>query len=63
MNPLKCAFYVHTRDFLDFVVHKKGIKINKNKTKAIMETRPPSTKKELQSVLGKSTSLGGSFRT
>ncbi|XP_050908624.1 uncharacterized protein LOC127122310 [Lathyrus oleraceus] len=41
------------RDFLGFVVHKKGIEINQNKTKAIMETKAPSTKKELQSLLGK----------
>jgi len=27
--------------------------INENKTKAILETKPPSTKKELQSFLGK----------
>jgi len=32
---------------------KKGIEINQNKTKAILETKPPSTKKELQSLLGK----------
>ena len=52
MNPLKCAFFVHTGDFLGFVVHKKGIEINQNKTKAIMEAKAPSTKKELQSLLG-----------
>ncbi|XP_050888197.1 uncharacterized protein LOC127093327 [Lathyrus oleraceus] len=40
-------------DFLGFVVHKKGIEINQNKTNAIMETKIPSTKKELQSLLGK----------
>ncbi|XP_050914866.1 uncharacterized protein LOC127129785 [Lathyrus oleraceus] len=40
-------------DFLGFMVHKKGIEINQNKTKAIMETKAPSTKKELQSLLGK----------
>jgi hypothetical protein len=34
-------------------VHKKGIEINQNKTKAIMETNAPSTKKEPQSLLGK----------
>lgn len=28
MNPLKCVFCVQARDFLGFVVHKKGIKIN-----------------------------------
>ncbi|XP_058786881.1 uncharacterized protein LOC131661365 [Vicia villosa] len=53
MNPLKCAFCVQDGDFMGFVVHKKGIEINQNKTKAIMETKAPSTKKELQSLLGK----------
>ncbi|KAK2455906.1 hypothetical protein QL285_003321 [Trifolium repens] len=53
MNPLKCAFCVHAGDFLGFVVHNKGIEINQNKTKAILETKPPSTKKQLQSLLGK----------
>ncbi|XP_058784953.1 uncharacterized protein LOC131659846 [Vicia villosa] len=40
-------------DFLGFVVHKKGIEINQNKTKAIWNTKAPTTKKELQSLLGK----------
>jgi len=38
MNPLKCVFGVCAGDFLGFVVHKKGIEINQNKSKAIMET-------------------------
>lgn len=50
MNPLKYAFFVQAGDFLGFVVHKKGIEINQNKTKDIMETKAPSTKKELQSL-------------
>ncbi|XP_050902196.1 uncharacterized protein LOC127112046 [Lathyrus oleraceus] len=45
--------FMQAGDFLGFVVHKKGIEINHNKTKAIMETKTPSTKKELQSLLGK----------
>lgn len=53
MNPLKCAFDVQASDFLGFVVHKKGIKINQNKTKVIMDVKLPSTIKELQSLLGK----------
>ena len=53
MNPLKCAFCVHAGDFLGFVVHKKGIEINQSKTKAILDLKPPSTKKQLQSLLGK----------
>lgn len=53
MNHLKCAFCVQAGEFLGFVLHKKGIDINQSKSKAIIETRPPSTKKELQSLLGK----------
>nr|KYP45445.1 Transposon Ty3-I Gag-Pol polyprotein [Cajanus cajan] len=53
MNPLKFAFGVTTRKFLGFIVHQKGIEVDKNKTKAIMETRPPPNKKELQSLMGK----------
>src|ERR1044072_772339 len=53
MNPLKCAFCVQAGDFLGFVVHKKGIEVNQSKTKAIMDVKPPSTKNELQSLLGK----------
>nr|KYP59556.1 Transposon Ty3-I Gag-Pol polyprotein [Cajanus cajan] len=53
MNPLKCAFGVTAGEFLGFVIHQKGIEVDRNKTKAIMETRPPSKKKELQSLLGK----------
>ncbi|XP_058784321.1 uncharacterized protein LOC131659100 [Vicia villosa] len=40
-------------DFLGFVVHKKGIEVNQSKTKAIMDIKPASTKKELQSLIGK----------
>nr|KYP61406.1 Retrovirus-related Pol polyprotein from transposon opus [Cajanus cajan] len=53
MNPLKCVFGVSAGDFLGFVIHQKGIEVDKNKTRAIMETMPPSNKKELQSLLGK----------
>nr|KYP59949.1 Retrovirus-related Pol polyprotein from transposon opus [Cajanus cajan] len=53
MNPLKCAFGVTAGEFLGFIVHQKGIEVDRNKTKAIMETRPSSNKKELQSLLGK----------
>jgi len=38
MNPLKCTFCVCACDFLGFVVHKKGIEINQNQMKAILET-------------------------
>ncbi|XP_050914580.1 uncharacterized protein LOC127129439 [Lathyrus oleraceus] len=45
--------FMQAGDFLGFVVHKKGIEVNQNKMKDIMETKAPLTKKELQSLLGK----------
>ena len=52
MNPLKCAFGVSARNFLGFVVHQRGIKVDKNKTMAIQAAQPPRNKKELQRLLG-----------
>jgi len=62
MNPLKCAFGVFAGDFLGFVVHKKGIEINQNKTNAIKETKSPSTKKELQSLLNQKVYIKSKWR-
>nr|XP_025678209.1 uncharacterized protein LOC112778055 [Arachis hypogaea] len=53
MNPLKCAFGVSAGNFLGFVVHKKGITIDKNKANAILALSAPKSKKEVQSFLGK----------
>ena len=36
MNPLKCAFGVKAGNFLGFLVHNRGIEIDKNKAKEIM---------------------------
>ncbi|XP_034197665.1 uncharacterized protein LOC117613128 [Prunus dulcis] len=40
-------------NFLGFLVHQRGIEVDKNKAKSIMEALPPRNKKELQSLLGK----------
>ncbi|VVA38327.1 PREDICTED: LOW QUALITY PROTEIN, partial [Prunus dulcis] len=53
MNPKKCVFGVQADNFLGFLVHQRGIEIDKNKEKSIMEALPPRNKKELQSLLGK----------
>ena len=53
MNPLKCAFGVFAGYFLGFLIHKKGVEVDKNKAKAIIEAKPPSNNKELQIFLGK----------
>ena len=31
MNPLKCAFRVSIGNFLGFLVHQRGIEVDKNK--------------------------------
>ena len=53
MNPLKCAFGVAPVNFMGFIMHKKGIAIDQNKAKAIVEASPPTNKKQLQSFLEK----------
>jgi hypothetical protein len=40
MNPLKCAFGVIAGNFLGFLVHNRGIKVDKNKAKAILQAKP-----------------------
>jgi hypothetical protein len=51
INPLKCAFGVTAGNFLGFLVHNRGIKVDKNKAKAILQAKHPSNKKELQRLL------------
>ena len=48
LNPAKCAFGFSAGKFVRFMVTQRGIKLNSNKIKAIMETPTPSNKKELQ---------------
>ncbi|CAL8993663.1 unnamed protein product [Prunus brigantina] len=52
MNPKKCAFGVSAGNFLGFLVHQRGIEIDKNKAKAIIDAPPPKNKKGVQSLLG-----------
>ena len=53
MNPNKCAFGVLAGQVLGFMVHERGIKVGQKSIKAIDEAVPPTTKIELQSLLGK----------
>ena len=48
LNPLKCAFGVQVGNFLGFLDHQRGVKVNQNKNKAIISTKAPQNKKELQ---------------
>ena len=57
LNPNKCAFEVTARKFLGFMVSQRGIKVNPEKIRAIMELKPPRTVKEVQSLNGKIAAL------
>ena len=52
MNPNKYAFGVSAGQFLGFMVHERGIEVGQKSIKAINEAVPPTTKIELQSLLG-----------
>ena len=52
-NPNKCAFRVTAAKFLGFMVSQRGIEVNLEKIRAIMELEPLKTIKEMQSLNGK----------
>ncbi|KAM2746985.1 hypothetical protein PS2_022512 [Malus domestica] len=51
MNPAKCAFGVSAGNFLGFLVHHRGIEVDENKARPIINAPPPTMKKQLQSLL------------
>ncbi|KAK1613580.1 hypothetical protein QYE76_019097 [Lolium multiflorum] len=53
MNPKKCAFGVTAGQFLGFLVHERGIQIGLKSQEAVRTMQPPTTKKELQRLIGK----------
>ena len=57
LNPNKCAFGVMAGKFLGFMVSQRGIEVNPEKIRAIMELEPPMTVKEVQSLNGKIAAL------
>ena len=57
LNLKKCAFGVTARKFLGFLVSQRGIEVNLDKIKAIMELTLPKNVKEVQSLNGKIAAL------
>ena len=47
LNPNKCAFGVMAGKFLGFMASQRGIEVNPEKIRAIMELEPPMTVKEV----------------
>ncbi|RVX09996.1 hypothetical protein VitviT2T_023757 [Vitis vinifera] len=58
LNPSKCAFGVSVGKFLGFMVSQRGIEVSPDQVKAVIETPPPRSKKELQRLTGKLVALG-----
>nr|CAN82186.1 hypothetical protein VITISV_031111 [Vitis vinifera] len=58
LNHFKCAFSVSVGKFLGFMVSQRGIEVSLDQVKAVMETPPPRSKKELQRLTGKLVALG-----
>ena len=57
LNPSKCVFGVTAEKFLGFMVSQRGIEVNPEKVRAIMELEPPRTVKAVQSLNGKVVAL------
>ena len=57
LNLSKCVFRVTAGKFLGFMVSQRGIEVNPEKVRAIMELGPPRTVKEIQSLNGKIAAL------
>jgi len=53
LNPAKCTFGVKSGKLLGFIVSQKGIEIDPEKVKAILEMPEPRTEKQVQGFLGK----------
>jgi hypothetical protein len=53
MNLKKCAFSVSVNQFLGFLVHERGIEIDLKSQEVVRTIVPPTTKRELQQLIGK----------
>ena len=57
LNPSKCVFEVTTGKFLGYMVSQRGIEVNPEKVRAILELEPPRIVKAVQSLNGKVAAL------
>ena len=53
LNPEKCTFGVTSGKLLGFVVSQRGVEVDPDKIKAIMDLSPPRTLKEVRGILGR----------
>ncbi|MBZ2164372.1 hypothetical protein, partial [Alteromonas stellipolaris] len=52
INPMKCAFCVHSVKFLGIIMRYRGIEVDPAKIKVIRDMPPPANLKQLQYLQG-----------
>jgi hypothetical protein len=57
LNPDKCVFSVNRGKMLGYIIRPEGIQANSEKMKAIISMVEPSTKKEVQKLIGRIAAL------
>ena len=57
LNLTECAFGVSVGNFLGFIVNSRGIEANPDKIRAVLDMRPPSNTKEVQSLIERIVAL------
>ena len=57
LNPAKCSFGVSAGKFLGFIVNHRGIEVNPDKIKAVIDMPQPSGIKEVQRLIGRIAAL------
>lgn len=57
LNPLKCSFGVSLGNFLGYMVNQRGIEINPEKIKALLNMKSPTNRKQVQSLNGRIAAL------
>jgi hypothetical protein len=50
-KPSKCVFWVQDVEYLGYIVSHKGVKVDSNKSKAMMERPIPKTLKNIRGFL------------
>ena len=58
LNPTKCAFGLSAGLFLGFMMTQRGIEANPAQLQAILESPAPSSKKGIQQLTGRLSTLG-----
>lgn len=57
LNPVKYTFGIESGKFLDFIVSRRGIEANSEKTQAIINMKSPKTLNEVHKLAGRIATL------